>query len=63
MIEAAKEGDIDKVKQFISGGTVAVNSTDEDGYTAIYMASAYNNSHVVDYLIQRNADVNVPDKV
>ena len=47
----------------INGDAIVVNSTDEDGYTAVYMAAAYNNAPVVDYLIRHNADVNIPDKV
>ena len=55
--EAAEIGDLDVVKSLVQSGA-GVNSTDDRGRTALYVASIGGKSNVVDYLLNQGADPN-----
>jgi len=59
-MDAAFNGDSDKVKEFIAGGLV-VDTTDENGSTAMMLAAYNNHTEIVKYLLGKGADVNHRD--
>ena len=59
-MDAALNGNSDKVKQFIAGG-LAVDTTDENRSTAMMLAAYNNHTEVVKYLLGKGADVNHRD--
>ncbi|KAL3676866.1 hypothetical protein R1sor_026814 [Riccia sorocarpa] len=56
-LEAARYGDLEDVKAMVAQG-VRLDSLDEQGRTALHMASANGHLDVVQYLISQGADVN-----
>ncbi len=61
LIEAAEDGDIMNVKEFIKKGA-DVNAKDNDyGWTALMHASIYGHKEIVEILISNKADVNAKD--
>jgi ankyrin repeat protein len=58
-------GDLEKVKSILSENPSFLNEgLDEFGYTALYLASEYNHSSIVSFLLeQENIDVNKANKV
>ena len=59
-MDAALNGNSDKVKEFIAGGLV-VDTTDENGSTAMMLAAYNGQTEVVKYLLGIGADVNHRD--
>jgi len=59
-MDAALNGNSDKVKEFIAGGLV-VDAIDEIGSTAMMLAAYNNHIEVVKYLLGKGADVNHHD--
>ena len=57
LIEAAQEGDIEKVKQCINNGA-DVDAKDGDGKTTLMYAAENGNIEVVKYLVENGADIN-----
>ena len=57
-MRAVDTGDIEHVRLMISEG-VDVNAKNEDGYTALYIASAFMHPEIVKLLIDSGADVNL----
>uniref|UniRef100_S4RWH8 Poly [ADP-ribose] polymerase n=1 Tax=Petromyzon marinus TaxID=7757 RepID=S4RWH8_PETMA len=62
LLEAAKAGDLDTVKQLCT--TQTVNCRDMEGRhsTPLHFAAGYNRVSVVEYLLQHGADVHAKDK-
>ncbi|KAH7432955.1 hypothetical protein KP509_07G047700 [Ceratopteris richardii] len=58
LVEAARYGDIDDVKELVEQG-VHVNIQDMQGRTALHMAAANGHMDVVSYLLDRGADTNI----
>jgi ankyrin repeat protein/beta-lactamase regulating signal transducer with metallopeptidase domain len=58
LCRAASQGDIEKVKSLIEKG-INVNTKDKEGYTAIYDAAARGHKDVVEFLINKGADINI----
>ena len=58
--EAAKQGDIEAVKQFIANGA-DVNAKDEWLGTPLHQAAREDHMEIVELLIAKGADVNVKD--
>lgn len=56
-INAAKNGNLEKVKQLLKKG-VRIESIDKDGSTALIHASAYNNAKIVALLLKEGAICN-----
>ena len=61
MIDACKNGDLDRVRVSIQAGA-NVNAVDEDGDTPLHHASRYGRFEIVKALIQAEADVNAANK-
>ena len=59
--EAAKQGDVEAVKQFIAAGS-DVNAKDSAGGTALHGAVFRGSKEVAELLISNGADVNAKDK-
>ena len=57
IIDAAKQGNIEAVKQHIAAGT-DVNAKDEDGYTPLHVAAWEGHKEIAELLIAKGADVN-----
>ncbi|KAI3677877.1 hypothetical protein L6452_37149 [Arctium lappa] len=57
LLEAARYNDIDDVIKLAAVG-VSLDSKDEEGRTALHMASANGNVDIVNYLISNKVDVN-----
>ena len=60
LIEAAKEGNVSKVKDLLSSGS-DVNDVDKEGWTPLIAASWSGRLDVVRLLIEKGADVNARD--
>ena len=55
--EAAEQGDIEAVKEYLAAGT-DVNAKGDDGWTPLLYAAAYGHKGIVELLIAAGADVN-----
>ena len=58
--DAAKEGNIEVVKQYLAAGT-DVNATGEDGWPALHCAARRGHKEIAELLIANGADLNVQD--
>jgi cytohesin len=58
---AAREGNIEAVKQHLADG-VDVNAKQKDGFTPLSLAAFNDHKEIVELLIAKGADVNVKDK-
>ena len=57
-IDAAHFDDVTEVVDMLRGG-IPIDSTDENGYTALYWATNSNHTEIVTELLKNGADVNV----
>lgn len=54
LLEAAKQGDLEKIKQLVLEGS-NINTIDtENGYTALHYACANNHAHMITYLLNNS---------
>jgi ankyrin repeat protein len=60
LVWAVKNGDLDQVKDLAP--KVDLNKVLMNGRMAIHFAADYGQKEVIDYLVSKKADVNVPDK-
>ena len=60
--EAAREGNIEAVKQHLAAGTDVNAKDDLDGMTPLHFAACRGNKEVVEPLIANGADVNAKDR-
>ena len=60
LLEAAKKGNIEEVKQHIAAGT-DVNAKDKYENTPLHLAAIYDHKEVAELLIAEGADVNAKD--
>jgi ankyrin repeat protein len=58
---AAQSGNTAEVRSLLDAGA-EVNATDDDGFTALLLASTWGHPEVVHLLIKAGADVNAQDK-
>ncbi|MFC1502553.1 ankyrin repeat domain-containing protein [bacterium] len=56
--DAARQGDLDKVKELVSKNPASVNETTARGMTPLHSACAGRHFEIVEYLITKGADVN-----
>ena len=61
MLEAASTGDIMQISQLLK--SVPVDSTDDDGWTALHFSSWAGRALVVEELLNHNANIRARDKV
>lgn len=63
LIQAAKSGNIDDVKNLLGEeGKAQVNATDDSENTPLHWAAENNNKEIVDALIKAKANVNIKDE-
>ena len=60
LIQASFNGDILKVKKLLEEGA-DINAKDEDGKSALQMASSYGHTDIVKLLLEAGADINAKD--
>ena len=60
LVDYAISGNLDKVKELLGNG-VNPDSKNNDGDTALVVASAYNYLDIVKELLKHNADINIKD--
>jgi hypothetical protein len=58
IVEAAKTGDLQTVRSILTQNPSKLNATDEDHYTPLHWASMRAHWDIVEYLIDKGADVN-----
>ena len=58
---AASDGDLDAVRRYIETLGVDPNIKDDYGYTPLAAAVSYNHTPLIQYLLDKGADVNVVD--
>ena len=56
---AAREGDLKKVQQVVERDSSLVNCRDDSNQTPLHIATKNNHFPIVEWLVQRNADVNL----
>lgn len=56
-MQAAEDGNVDKLKHLLSQDPKLVNCSDKDGYTPLHRACYSNQPEVVDLLLSLGADV------
>lgn len=63
LIEAARKGDIKKLRNLLDGGA-DVNAALKDGYTALMMAanSDFSDIQTVKFLVEKGADTSIKNK-
>lgn len=61
IIENAKIGNLQKVKEEIENG-IDINIINDNGYTALILAASYGKLEVVKYLIEKGANIESTDK-
>ena len=61
IMDAINSGDIDRVKELLDSG-VDPNIVEENGYTALTLASLYGCAEIVRLLVDSKADPNIQDK-
>jgi hypothetical protein len=59
--EAARQGDLDKVKALVKGNPDLVSSKDSIGFTPLHCAAANGYKEMAEFLLANNADVNARD--
>lgn len=57
LIEAAKQGELEKVKSLLDGGA-DINGKDKNGFTALMWASSKGHLEIVKLLLDKGADIN-----
>jgi cytohesin len=60
--DAAKSGDLEKVKTLLKDNPELVNNKDTNGWTPLFLAARNDHADVVDLLLTNGADVNATNK-
>ncbi|WP_144151877.1 ankyrin repeat domain-containing protein, partial [Brachyspira hyodysenteriae] len=55
--DAAKSGDLNKLKECLNKN-ININILDDEGFTALMLASIFNRINIAEELIKNNADIN-----
>src|SRR5476649_610567 len=59
--DAAKAGDLEKVKALLSAHPDLINSKDTNGITLLYIAAYHGNKDLAEFLLANQAEVNARD--
>eukprot|EP00112_Aurelia_sp_Birch-Aquarium-sp1_P018760 Seg453.1 transcript_id=Seg453.1/GoldUCD/mRNA.D3Y31 product=Myotrophin protein_id=Seg453.1/GoldUCD/D3Y31 len=62
LLWAVKNGDMDQLKVLIEEKNTSVKVELLNGRMAIHYAADYGHADVIEYLVSKGADVNIPDK-
>eukprot|EP01137_Pigoraptor_chileana_P007981 Opistho-2@54257 len=62
LVEAAANGDLEKLQGIVKKKNTSVNKEDPEGRTALYMASKNGRKDCVEFLLSLDADANLADK-
>ncbi|EJD75737.1 tankyrase-2 [Loa loa] len=62
VLEAAKEGDVEKIRKIVIPATVNCRDVRGRLSTPLHLAAGYNNLEVVQFLLENGAEVNLKDK-
>lgn len=57
VLGAAEEGDLEKLKKLLGKNPLLLQCTDKDGYTPLHRACYGNNVKVVEYLVEKGAQI------
>ena len=60
--DAARKGDVNKLKELVAADPAVVSSTDKMGKTALHIAAASNQLDAATFLIEHGVDLNAKDK-
>ncbi|OLY85569.1 Ankyrin repeat-containing protein [Smittium mucronatum] len=58
---AISESDIGRVKEFVDNKTFSVDSQDDYGYSPLHAAASWKNPEIVEYLLEKGANVAITD--
>jgi ankyrin repeat protein len=61
-IDAARDGDLEKVKALLKDNPELVSTKDNDGWTALHFAASNDHKNLVELLLANQADVNAKAK-
>lgn len=62
ILDAAKKGELVRLMRLVSNENVNCRDTQGRNSTPLHLASGYNNFEVAEFLLDKGADVNAPDK-
>ncbi|VDK65945.1 unnamed protein product [Onchocerca ochengi] len=62
VLEAAKEGDVEKIRKIVIPATVNCRDVRGRFSTPLHLAAGYNNLEIVRFLLENGAEVNLKDK-
>lgn len=62
MVWACKNGDLDQVKQIAEQPGFDVNADLQNGRNGLHFAADYNQIEIIEYLLSKGANINLPDK-
>lgn len=58
---AARAGDLAKVKALIGKNPGLINSRDKNGQTPLHIAASWDDGEIARFLVEKGADINAPD--
>jgi len=58
---AASDGKLELLEKSIEALDILPSTTDENGYSLVHAAAAYNRTSILEWLLQRNVDANTQD--
>lgn len=62
LLDAAKKGDLARVQKLLTADNINCRDSQGRNSTALHLAAGYNNFDVVEYLLEKGADVNATDR-
>ncbi|KAI7694650.1 hypothetical protein SSS_01534, partial [Sarcoptes scabiei] len=62
ILDAAKKGELDRLTRIVNAENVNCRDCQGRNSTPLHLAAGYNNFDVAEFLLEKGADVNAPDK-